>query len=71
MKAFSGMIVAGCLLCAAPLVQACDVKHRGECGGESFKALDKNGDGVISKKEFLARSMRRFSRKWMRTTTAN
>ena len=28
--------------------------NRGECGGESFKEMDKNGDGVISKKEFLA-----------------
>ena len=53
MKMFSRMIVAGCLLCAAPLVQACDVKN-GECGGESFKALDKNADGAISQKEFVA-----------------
>jgi len=54
MKAFSKLIVAGCLLCAAPLVQACDVKHRGECGGGIFKQMDKNGDGAISKKEFDA-----------------
>jgi Ca2+-binding EF-hand superfamily protein len=54
MKAFSRMIVAGCLLCTAPLVLACDMEHHGECAGESFKAMDKNGDGVISKKEFLA-----------------
>jgi Ca2+-binding EF-hand superfamily protein len=54
MKVFSKLIIAGCLLCTAPLVMACDVKHQGECGGESFKALDKNDDGVISKKEFLA-----------------
>ncbi|MBU1426877.1 MAG: hypothetical protein KKH12_02005 [Gammaproteobacteria bacterium] len=53
MKMFSRMIVAGCLLCAAPLVQACDVKN-GECGGESFEALDKNADGAISQKEFEA-----------------
>ncbi|MBI5889554.1 MAG: hypothetical protein HZB47_02615 [Nitrosomonadales bacterium] len=50
----SRLIVAGCLLCAAPLVQACDVKHQGDCGGESFKALDKNGDGAVSRKEFEA-----------------
>ena len=54
MKLFSRLIFTGCLLCAAPLVQACDVKNQGECGGESFKKLDKNGDGAISKKEFLA-----------------
>ncbi len=54
MKAFSKLIVAGCLLCAAPLVQACDVKHRGECAGGMFKEMDKNGDGAISKKEFDA-----------------
>lgn len=54
MKAFSKLIVAGCLLCAAPLVIACDVQHRGENGGECFQEMDKNGDGVISKKEFDA-----------------
>ena len=54
MKVFSGLIVAGCLLGAAPLVQACDVKHGGEFGAACFQELDKNGDGVISKKEFDA-----------------
>ena len=54
MKVFSKLIMAGCLVCAAPLVLACDMEQHGERGGESFKALDKNGDGVISKKEFLA-----------------
>ena len=54
MKAFSKLFVAACLLCAAPLVLACDPKHRGECDGEMFKQMDKNGDGAISKKEFEA-----------------
>jgi Ca2+-binding EF-hand superfamily protein len=54
MKAFSTLIAAGCLVCAAPLVQACDVKHRGEHGGKFFQEMDKNGDGAISKKEFDA-----------------
>ncbi len=54
MKAFSTLIVAGCLVCAAPLAQACDVKHRGECAGGMFKEMDKNGDGAVSKKEFDA-----------------
>jgi Ca2+-binding EF-hand superfamily protein len=54
MKVFSKLILAGSLACAAPLVQACDVKHHGECGGSMFKEMDKNGDGAISKKEFDA-----------------
>ncbi len=54
MKAVYKLIVAGCLLCAAPLVPACDMRHQSEGDGESFEALDKNGDGAISKKEFDA-----------------
>ncbi len=60
MKAFPGIIVAGCLLCAAPLVQACDPQHHGECAGEMFKQMDKNGDGTVSKKEFEAFHAARF-----------
>lgn len=54
MKVFSGLIAAGCLVCAAPLVQACDVKHHGASGGMFLQEMDKNGDGAISKKEFDA-----------------
>ncbi len=54
MKVFSKLILTGCLLCAAPLVQACDVKHQAEYGDQFFKEMDKNGDGVVSKKEFDA-----------------
>jgi len=53
MKAFS-LIVAGCLVGAAPLVQACDPMHCPGHGGVSFQEMDKNGDGAISKKEFDA-----------------
>ena len=54
MKALSKLILAGCLLCAAPLVQACDAKNCGGCGGGYFNKMDKNNDGAISKKEFDA-----------------
>lgn len=54
MKVFSGLIAAGCLVCAAPLVQACDVRHHGADGGMLLQEMDKNGDGAISKKEFDA-----------------
>lgn len=54
MKALSKLIVAGCLVCAAPLVQACDAKYCGGCGGGYFKNMDTNNDGAISRKEFDA-----------------
>ncbi len=53
MKAFS-LIVAGCLLGAAPLAQACDPMHCPGHGGASLQEMDKNGDGIVSKKEFDA-----------------
>ncbi len=53
MKAFP-LIVAGCLLGAAPLAQACDPMHCPSHGGVSFQEMDKNGDGAVSKKEFDA-----------------
>lgn len=54
MKVFSKLLAAGCLLGAAPLVQACDVGHHGEHGNCYFNQMDKNGDGAVSKKEFDA-----------------
>ncbi len=51
MKAFSGLIAAGCLACTVSLAQACD--HGGH-GGMYLQEMDKNGDGVVSKKEFDA-----------------
>ena len=54
MKAFSKLIMAGCLVCAAPLALACDMGQPGAAGGMFFKEMDKNGDGVISKQEFDA-----------------
>ena len=54
MKAFSRLIMMSSLLCASPLVHACDVGHHGEYGDYIFKEMDKNGDGAISKKEFDA-----------------
>ena len=54
MNVFSKLIVAGCLVCAAPLVQACDTKECKEHGGKFLQEMDKNGDGAISKKEFDA-----------------
>ena len=60
MKAFSKLFVASCLLCVAPLVQACDVRHHGMQGGMFMQEMDKNGDGTISKKEFDAFHSARF-----------
>jgi Ca2+-binding EF-hand superfamily protein len=54
MKALSRLIVAGCLVCAAPLALACDGKYCATYGGAYFKNMDKNGDGAISRKEFDA-----------------
>lgn len=54
MKAISILVFAGCLACAAPLTQACDMQHEGGLGGQFFKDMDKNGDGAVSKKEFDA-----------------
>jgi len=54
MKKLSKLIMAGCLVCAAPLVLACDMGQPGAAGGMFFKDMDKNGDGAISKQEFDA-----------------
>ncbi len=58
MKAFSRLMVAACLLCAAPLALACEGKCEGKCygarGGTFLKEMDTNNDGVITKKEFDA-----------------
>ena len=60
MKALSGLIVAGCLACAAPLALACDGKYCATYGGANFKEMDKNGDGAINRKEFDAFHSQRF-----------
>ncbi len=57
MKTFPLLIIAGSLLCAAPLASACPV---GQYGGMGMSAMDKNGDGVIDKKEFTASHEQRF-----------
>ncbi|MDD5056712.1 MAG: EF-hand domain-containing protein [Sideroxydans sp.] len=54
MKVLSKLMVAACLLGAAPLVLACNGKPCAKCSGGMFKQMDKNGDGAISKKEFNA-----------------
>ena len=53
MKTFSKLFIAGCLLCVAPLVLACDAVVTVDTANK-FKEMDKNGDGAISKKEFDA-----------------
>ncbi len=60
MKVFFTMIVAGSLVCAASLAQACEGKCYGDRGGMFFKEMDTNGDGAISKKEFDAFHEARF-----------
>lgn len=68
MKTFSKLALAGCLLLAAPLVQACGLKHDGgkcihdKCmqGMGMSGMMDKNGDGAIGKKEFDAFHAERF-----------
>jgi len=52
MKVFSTLIVAGSLLSIAPLAQACPAKHHGWHDGPCLQELDKNKDGMVSKKEF-------------------
>ena len=54
MNAFSKLIIAGCLACAAPLVQACEPGKQCGHAGMMIHEMDKNGDGAISKKEFDA-----------------
>lgn len=51
MKAFSTLIVAGSLVCVAPLAQACDMKGCPQ-GGRMMEQMDQNKDGSISKKEY-------------------
>ncbi len=60
MKMFSGLTVVACLMLGTLPAQACGVAHGGGCGGESFEDLDKNHDGVVSKKEFDAYHAARF-----------
>ncbi len=54
MKILSKLMLAACLLGAAPLVLACNGKPCAKCSGGMFKQMDTNGDGTISKKEFAA-----------------
>jgi len=62
MKAISKLIVVGSLLVTAPLAMACDVRHHAGYGDKCSLEMDKNGDGVISKKEFDAFHNEQFKR---------
>ncbi|MFA7299729.1 MAG: EF-hand domain-containing protein [Sideroxydans sp.] len=57
MKTFPLLIIAGSLLCAAPLASACPA---GQYGSMGMSTMDKNGDGDIDKKEFTAFHEQRF-----------
>lgn len=59
MKTFPLLIVAGSLLCAAPLASACAVGHISGMG-MGMSEMDKNGDGAIDQKEFTAFHEQRF-----------
>lgn len=57
MKTFPLLMIAGSLLIATPLASACPA---GQYGGMGMSAMDKNGDGIIDKKEFTAFHEQRF-----------
>jgi Ca2+-binding EF-hand superfamily protein len=59
MKTISTLMMAAGLLCAAPLVQACDPQG-GPQGGWMWQEMDTNKDGAVSKKEFDAFHSARF-----------
>jgi Ca2+-binding EF-hand superfamily protein len=58
MKIIPKLMLAACLLGAAPLVLACNGKPCAKCG--MLKQMDKNGAGAVSKKEFNAFHETRF-----------
>lgn len=60
MKTFSTWMLAGCLVCAVPLAQACPGKHQGVHNGPCALDMDKDKDGSVSKKEFDAFHAARF-----------
>ena len=60
MKTLPLLIVTGGLLCATTLVSACPADHRGPHGGMGMSEMDKNGDGMLDKKEFTAFHEQRF-----------
>jgi Ca2+-binding EF-hand superfamily protein len=60
MKVFSTLVVAGCLACAAPLVQACPGSQHGAHHGPCLQELDADKDGAVSQAEFNAFHAARF-----------
>ncbi len=60
MKALLTVLVASSMFALTPSVQACPTKHYGEHNGPCLQDLDKNKDGVVSKKEFEAFHAERF-----------
>ncbi|MEQ1533234.1 MAG: EF-hand domain-containing protein [Sideroxydans sp.] len=60
MKVFSTLVVAGCLVCAAPLAQACPSSQHGAHQGPCVAELDTDKDGAVSQVEFNAFHAARF-----------
>lgn len=62
MKVFSTLVVAGCLVCAAPLVQACPGSQHGAHNGPCAQEMDADKDGAVSQAEFNVFHAARFQK---------